>query len=264
MQIDWFTLVAQVVNLLILLVLLKKFLFDPVMEAMERREQTIAGRLDDADEQRRDAERQREELLGERREQQRRREEELQRARREVDERREQWRERARREVDERRRGWVEGVRRQRQAFLRDLRRRTAEGVVRATRRALGEMADRELQAQMAATFARRVGELPDEQRRRLAEALAGGGGGLTVRSSFDLGERERARLSEALEEVIGAPTDPAWERADDLVCGLQLRAGGHELAWSLDGYLEDLAEDLDRRLDELAEGDGPRQEARP
>ena len=48
MQVDWFTLIAQVVNLLVLVGLLKHFLFGRIVRAMNEREATIAGRLEEA------------------------------------------------------------------------------------------------------------------------------------------------------------------------------------------------------------------------
>jgi F-type H+-transporting ATPase subunit b len=50
--IDWFTVIAQIVNFLILAGLLKYFLFDRIAKAMEEREQTIASTLEQADETR--------------------------------------------------------------------------------------------------------------------------------------------------------------------------------------------------------------------
>ena len=52
MPIYWFTVAAQAVNFLILLALLRRFLYRPVLEAMDRREARIAERLQEAAEHR--------------------------------------------------------------------------------------------------------------------------------------------------------------------------------------------------------------------
>ncbi len=52
MLIDWFTVIAQIVNFLVLVGLLKYFLFDRITKAMDEREQTIASALEKADETR--------------------------------------------------------------------------------------------------------------------------------------------------------------------------------------------------------------------
>jgi len=48
MLIDWFTVVAQVVNFLILVWLLKRFLYRPILNAIDAREKRIATKLADA------------------------------------------------------------------------------------------------------------------------------------------------------------------------------------------------------------------------
>jgi hypothetical protein len=49
MLIDWFTVGAQVLNFLILVWLLKRFLYKPILDAIDAREQRIAAELADAD-----------------------------------------------------------------------------------------------------------------------------------------------------------------------------------------------------------------------
>ena len=48
MLIDWFTVGAQVVNFIILIWLLKRFLYRPILTAIDTREQRIAAELADA------------------------------------------------------------------------------------------------------------------------------------------------------------------------------------------------------------------------
>src|SRR5471030_829873 len=49
MLIDWFTVVAQLLNFLILVWLMKRFLYKPILAAIADREQRIAAQLADAD-----------------------------------------------------------------------------------------------------------------------------------------------------------------------------------------------------------------------
>ena len=45
MQIDWWTFAAQIINLIILLFLLRKFLYIPVLKAVDARQKLIADEL---------------------------------------------------------------------------------------------------------------------------------------------------------------------------------------------------------------------------
>jgi F-type H+-transporting ATPase subunit b len=60
--IDWFTVIAQIVNFLILVWLLKRFLYQPILRALDAREKRIAAELAAADEKKREAEKERDEF----------------------------------------------------------------------------------------------------------------------------------------------------------------------------------------------------------
>ncbi len=48
MQINWFTVVAQIINFLVLVWLMKKYLYKPILDAVDEREKKIAAELKDA------------------------------------------------------------------------------------------------------------------------------------------------------------------------------------------------------------------------
>ena len=62
MLIDWFTVGAQALDFIILVWLLKRFLYRPILNAVDAREQRIAAELADADEKRAEAQKGREEF----------------------------------------------------------------------------------------------------------------------------------------------------------------------------------------------------------
>ena len=56
MQIDYFTTIAQIINFLILVYLLRRFLYRPILKSMDEREQKIISRLKEAEQKKKDAE----------------------------------------------------------------------------------------------------------------------------------------------------------------------------------------------------------------
>src|SRR5487761_2214755 len=62
MLIDWFTVGAQVLNFVILVGLMKHFLYKPVLDAIDARERHIASTVTDADKKRAEAKRERDEF----------------------------------------------------------------------------------------------------------------------------------------------------------------------------------------------------------
>src|SRR5664279_6224779 len=62
MLIDWFTVGAQVINFLILIWLMKRYLYQPILHAIDARETRIAAELSDADAKRAEAQKERDEF----------------------------------------------------------------------------------------------------------------------------------------------------------------------------------------------------------
>src|SRR5450631_4660557 len=62
MLIDWFTVGAQAINFIILVWLLKRFLYKPILNAVDAREKRIAAELADADAKEAEAQKERDEF----------------------------------------------------------------------------------------------------------------------------------------------------------------------------------------------------------
>src|ERR1700733_783694 len=62
MLIDWFTICAQSLNFLILVWLMKRFLYKPILQAIDAREKRIATELADAETKKAEAQKQRDEF----------------------------------------------------------------------------------------------------------------------------------------------------------------------------------------------------------
>ena len=62
MLIDWFTICAQTLNFLILVWLMKRFLYKPVLTAIDEREKRIAGEMADADAKKTEAQKDRDDF----------------------------------------------------------------------------------------------------------------------------------------------------------------------------------------------------------
>ncbi len=243
MQIDWLTVGAQIVNFLILVYLLKRFLYRPVLEAMHRREQRIADRLRDADAREREAA---EEARGFRRrsdELAERRGSLLAEARQEAETERRRLLDEARADVREQRERWRAELEREWEDVRREMRRRMAGTVTEATRRALAALAGLELERAIGSMFQRRLANLTDHDRR----ALADGSGPIEIASPADLEPGLREELAGAVRAHLGR--EVAFVRADDLVGGMELRTDTWRMSWTVAEYLRDLDDRLAEAL---------------
>lgn len=253
MQIDWFTLVAEIVNFLILLWLLQRFLYRPIISAMEKREQTIANHLREAEEEQRRAEEEVAKYEAMQREFDDQRDEMMQTARHEAETRRQKLLEEMRTEAEEARRSWQLAVQQEKAAFLNELEERLGESAVDVARHVLADMADAKLESQVVRVFVRRLDEASADTRDRIVEALHS----KTVRvdSAFELDPDDRIRLEGELHELApdldGGALNLDYHVARDMICGLRLTTGEYELSWAFADYTAALRAQFNRALEE-------------
>jgi F-type H+-transporting ATPase subunit b len=252
--IDWFTFFAQVVNFLILIVLLWRFAYRPIAGAMDQRESAIRARLAEAERQRHEADERAQDLDRKHEKFDSQREEMLNRAREEADQRRKDLIAEARERVGQSESEWRDSLERQKQALADELRRCAAEHVVAAARRLVRDMADADLEAQVLDLFEGRLREADDGTLQSLREAVDASDGRLKVVSTFELSEQQRAQLRSRLADVIEREAAPDFETDDALICGIELRSGGHRLAWNAADYLSGLHERIESVISSAAE----------
>jgi len=246
--IDWFTVVAQIFNFLVLLVLLKLLLYDRIVQAMDRREQTIAGRLRDAQEKKEQAENEAESYRAERRKQEAQRDQYLEEARKTAQQRRDEMIEEARKEADELGARWRESVQGEQQQFLQTLRTEVGREVCAVTRRVLVDLADTDLEIATVSVFLRKLQDVKE-----LDQLFEDQGGEVTVVTPFELADDQRDRIEQAVQKAAGSEGDVHFSIDKDLVLGLELRTGGRSLGWTVADYLEDLESTFQTQLDDAS-----------
>lgn len=249
MQIDWLTVAAQIVNFLVLVWLLQRFLYGPITRAMERREQRIRDRLDEAARKKSEAEdearayREKQEQLEQRRDRM------LAEARKAAEEERKSLEREARENVEARKRNWMDQLEAQRSAFLRELRRRSADQFYALARRALGDLANAGLEEQIALSFIKELEGLDKEAREKMTQGYAGAGGTVKVRSRFELSANAKRQITKAVHRRLGDDAQVQYEADEDVACGIELQAGSQTVAWSLASYLDDLEKAVDEQI---------------
>lgn len=256
MQIDWFTFGAQIVNFLILIGLLKRFLYGPILKAMDEREARISSRLEEAREKRAEAEEEAQTYRSMQTDLEEMRQERLAEVEQEAEERRQTLIRAARDEVERLEREWREALERERESFLRELSQRAVAETIAVARRALTDLADADLEEQAVEVFLERLRTLDEEQRHSLGEALRATGGTAVVHSAFDLTQDHETQVRDCLSDQFGAVSDVTFKTNDEIGFGVELRVRERKVAWSLDSYLNDLKARVRERLDaELRKG---------
>jgi F-type H+-transporting ATPase subunit b len=237
MEIDWITASAQIVNFLILVWLLKRFLYQPVIRAMDRREQRIADQLNEARAREQTAEENVHRYQEKTEELERKRDQILAKAKEEAEQQKKQMLEEARAQVAETRANWQRHADREKEEFLGNLRRQAAEAIQTIARKALGDLADAELEECVVQRFIDRLKSLDTDARQALADTSEL----VRIASAFKLDSTVRGRLTRAIHEHLIDGIEVEYTRSPELLCGIELTTGGRRLSWNLADYLEEL-----------------------
>ena len=251
MLIDWFTVGAQVVNFLILVWLLKRFLYQPILNAIDAREERIAAELADADAKKAEAQEERDGFRRKNEEFDRRRAALLSEATDEAKAERRRLLDEARGAADALRAKQQETLKRDAQSLHQALTRRTRREVFAIARKALTDLATTSLEERMGEVFTRRLREMDGGAKEGLAEALKTASEPALVRSAFDLPAEQRAKIQNALNETFSAAIQLRFETAPDLIGGIELTTNGRKVAWSIADYLASLEKGVDELLGE-------------
>lgn len=249
MQIDWFTVIAQVINFLVLVLLLKRFLYRPIIEAMERREQLIADRLHSADEKVAEAENVTQTFQARILDLEDRKEAILDEARQQVHTQRVEELEQLRQEVADTRTLWHEEVESEKNAFLREARKSIGNQACTIAHKVLQELASAELEKELISLFLKRLLQMEGDKRAELAAALIEQQGAIEVATSFEVESELQQSINSSLAEISGTAIETQYVRSDDLICGIALHLPAHKIVWSIDEYLGDLEASLSNVL---------------
>jgi F-type H+-transporting ATPase subunit b len=250
-SIDWVTVGAQILNFLVLVWLLKRFLYGPVVRAMDRREAEIQRRDQEAEERAATAAREAQEYHARRLELEQARDQRLAEVGAEVDRQRAAMTGALREEIAELRRKWMAQLEREQDATDRTLRREVAGQFVAQLRRALTDLAGAPLEARMAEVFIERLARLDAPTRERIGKAALADGR-VRVRTSLELPAELRKRMTAAVRSVIGSDVGVEYEPCSDGSCGIELAGGGQSLVWTIDGYVDGLESGLRGAVAEL------------
>jgi F-type H+-transporting ATPase subunit b len=251
MLIDWFTVCAQAVNFLILVWLLKRFLYKPILHAIDEREKRIAAQLQDAEGKRADAQKQRDDFQHKNEVFDQQRAALLSKATDEAKAERQ-------RLLDEARKATEALSAKRQETMINDahnlgqaISRRAQREVFAIARKALADLATTSLEERLGEVFTRRLRTMDGKAKEGFAGALKAASEPALVRSAFELPAEQRAVIQNALNETFSAEIRLRFETAPDLVSGIELTTNGQKVAWSIADYLASLEKDVGELLKE-------------
>lgn len=244
MLIDWFTVGAQALNFIVLVWLMKRYLYHPVLDAIAAREKKIAAELADAAATKAKAQQQQSEFEDKHRAFEEQKAALLKQARDVATAEGERLRTEAIQAADE-------TSKTRAKALLIDTEHLHAEMVVHVqqqvfeiARRVLGDLADISLEQRACEVFIKRLQTIDGAALAALKAMLTASSetSPALLRSAFELPAAQQAAIQSALDETFGQAVTVRFQTTPELVAGIELSAQGQKLAWSIADYLKALS----------------------
>ena len=251
MLIDWFTVGAQLLNFIILVWLMKRFLYQPVLDAIAAREQKIATQLADAAATKAEAHEQQDAFKKKNQDFDEQRADLLRQAKDAAKAERERLQLEAREEAEAASDQRAKALLADAQHLHAEITRHTQQQVFDISRRVLGDLAGVSLEQRACEVFVQRLQALEGPALATLRKALKAVSDAepALLRSAFELPEAQQAAIQAALDDSFGQAIPLKFETHADLIGGIELSAQGQKLAWSISDYLTALSSSLEERL---------------
>lgn len=245
MLIDWFTVGAQALNFVVLVWLMKRYLYQPILNAIDARENRIAAELADADTKKAEAQKERVEFQRKNEQFDQKRATLLLQASNEADAQRQRLLDEAREAADALLVRSHEVLSNEAHDLSQAIAQQTLKEVLAIARKALSDLATTGLEERMSEVFIQRLRAMNSDEIADMETALQAAPHPAVVRSAFELPLQQRRAIQNALNETFSDEVVVRFETAPDLVSGIELATTGQKLAWSIDDYLGSLEKSI-------------------
>jgi len=259
MLINWFTVFAQAVNFLILVWLLKRFLYKPILRAIDEREKGIAAQLAQAEARVAEAQQERDDFQHKNEAFDQQRRALLTKAADEAKVERQRLMGEAQKDADALRAKRRDALRNEQRNLSQEIIRWTQKEVFAIARKTLADLASTSLEERMGDALVRRVRALDGAAKEQLATAFKTSNHTVSVHSAFDMPPSQRSAIESAVQDTFAPDAHVQFETAPELVSGIELSTNGQKVAWSIADYLST----LEKRAGELLHEDA-KSESKP
>ncbi len=243
MSIDWITVAAQIANFLVLVWLLKRFLYRPILDGIDARETEIKERMQKAVHAREQAE-----------ETERAYHEKVQALnvaqsemtetiRKTAEKQRDVLLAEAQQKLEREHASWQTHLDAEARKYINRMHSAGAGALLSLTRKALGDLSDETLEARMARHLIKKIKPMAPDLRRAAGQASVA-----IVTSHEALPAPVEEELTSELRNLF-PQISLQFETDTNQAPGLVLRVGGAQLAWTVDSYIDGLDALIEEQL---------------
>lgn len=252
MNINWSTVFFQIVNFWIIVWILKKYLFKPVLSSMDKREQTIRERLRDAEEAKKNAEEEKQRLLKKIDDVEKAKSAVMADAYKKADAEYATLLKTFNAEMAGKRKAFEEQITDEREFLRTSIKEIAGNTIVKTVATALSELADANIQSAIIEKFISKAKsgtiEKTDDLKKYYEKNKK-----VSVHTSFEINETEKKQIKSIISEVVGEDVKHI-DFAEDkgIICGIEVICPPLLISFGMDTYIVELQKNLDDGLAEL------------
>jgi F-type H+-transporting ATPase subunit b len=247
MSINWFTVAAQVINFLVLVWLLRKFLYKPILSAIDEREKKIAGQIKDAEDKKIAAEKEQEDFHKRNEDFDQQKKSMMDKAIADTNAEKSRLMDSAKNDANTLKTNLENSIQENQANQATEIARKTQKQVFDLTRKALKDIASSNLEEQSANQFLDRLKTAKEDEKKKLIDAFHSQNKTLTVKSGFDLQDKQKTDIQNEVDSLLGTKALLEFKTDPTLISGIELSTNGYKLSWSLSEYLNSLEKNINQ-----------------
>ncbi|GAA6183805.1 F0F1 ATP synthase subunit B [Aliiglaciecola sp. NS0011-25] len=252
MPIDWFTVIAQTVNFLILLWLLKRFLYHPIINGLNKRETKIAQILSAANDKNQQAEALQAEYQLKLSQIEKQRSEIIRQSNQEAKDERQKLLALAQQEAADILANRLQGIEQDMQSLQQEVVIKSMQEVYATCRKVLRDLADSDVQNLMFDKLLLQLTIMDSKQHAEIDKAI-NSNLHISIHSTFALSAAQKNALQQWFIKTYSKDNAEAikfiYTLNPELICGIEVIFDGWKIPWSAHNYLNLLKENINHQI---------------
>jgi len=254
MKVDWFTVIAQVINFLILVWLLKRFLYKPILNAIDNREKKIKSQLEDAEVKKVEAKKEQEEFKQKNDAFDEKKKALMEKAVEESKIQGEKLLEEVRNAASALEDKLKKAAKETQKKTNREIAQKTQQEVFAISRKVLADLACVSFEEQSVAVFINRLNELNEAEKKQFLASFKSNSNEVLIKSAFELPNKQQAEIQKVIDKILESKGKYEFKVNPEVISGIEITANGYKLAWSISEYINSLEKSISEKIKEYPE----------
>lgn len=251
MKIDWFTVIAQIINFFILVWLLKRFLYKPILNAIEKRENKIKSKLEEAETKKVEAKREQEEFKQKNDAFDEMKNTLMDKMIEETQTEGEKLLIEVRNVASALELKLKKAAKEKQKNISREISQKTQQEVFAISRKVLANLASASLEEQMVAVFINRLNELNETEVKQFIASFSSNSNLILIKSAFELPNKQKFEITKVLDKIFKVNVKYEFNVNPEAISGIELTTKGYKLAWSISEYINALEKSISETIKE-------------